>query len=775
MYGACNACVCVVIGRVMSGGAYELTRLDEESSETSSTGTRIVHDDLDEESEGSSEVERNLPTGLSQYPISVAFIVAQEFCERFSYYGMKTILAFYFTHYYMWSDNTAVVVYHLFNLFCYSMPLFGGILADSKFGKFRTIFYLSLVYSAGNAMLSLTSVPHIAEASNPKWWGGVVGLFLIAVGTGGIKPCVASFGGDQIESTKPHLIQGFFAAFYFAINAGALISSILTPMLRARVSCFGDNECFPLAFGVPGALMFVATMIFVAGKPRYVMRTPERNVIADTVKTWKLGFQYKIAHWRKTTSVNHRHWLDAAIRQVGNVFVHDVKALNRVLVMFLPVPIFWALYDQQGSRWTLQAEEMKLFSLGSLGTFEPDQMQSVNSIMVLMLIPIFDRWIYPAFTRLRIPQSPLQRMGYGMVLCAIAFFVSGIVQMKIDSSYSVPTANSGFSLVRVVNVSPQNTTFTLLSPSSSPIVSTLTAMQTQGYQTIRSGSSILALKTPCSGSFNFSFASASVYTVAILNCTAVTSFQDVYDMSPSENPSLARVRVLQLAPDIGTVSAAADNDNTFGLSVLPLTASSFDTSGLLAAGQQTIIITGGSGGNLSVSEFSNNFLPNAYYTLVLAPSANQSVATPVGFFWKENDGNQVSILWQLPQYFIITVSEIFFSITGLEFAYSEAPASMKAVVQAAWLITDAFGSLIVILVAESSLVKSAAGNMFIFGVFLLLILGVHIFLARKYIYLKDAKLLQLQEAENDTTRLVENEEEEGLMSKTSADDEQSSL
>ena len=162
----------------------------------------------------------------------------------------------------------------------------------------RSPLALSAVYSAGCAVLSFTSISSVAQSTSPIWWGGVLGLGLIALGTGGIKPCVASFGGDQIAH-KPHLIQGYFSAFYFAINAGSLISTLLTPKLRANVSCFGDNECYPLAFGLPSLLMFTATVIFFLGRKSYVQIIPKQNVIVDTYRVWKIGISAKIAALRK--------------------------------------------------------------------------------------------------------------------------------------------------------------------------------------------------------------------------------------------------------------------------------------------------------------------------------------------------------------------------------------------------------------------------------------------------------------------------------------------
>ena len=91
--------------------------------------------------------------------------------------------------------------------------------------------------------------------------------------------------------------------------------------------------------------------------------------------------------------------------------------------------------------------------------------------------------------------------------------------------------------------------------------------------------------------------------------------------------------------------------------------------------------------------------------------------------------NSIHILWQVPQYFIITASEVMFSVTGLEFSYSQAPASMKSVVQAAWLLTVAFGNIIVILVAEAKLFSEQASEFFMFAGLMLIDTLVFIILA----------------------------------------------
>lgn len=108
----------------------------------------------------------------------------------------------------------------------------------------------------------------------------LISLAMIAFGTGGIKPCVSAFGGDQFVAGQEAQLKSFFAIFYMAINSGSLMSTLLTPMFRGDVSCSARGDCFPLAFGVPATLMAVALALFIAGKSYYrIVGVAEGNVI----------------------------------------------------------------------------------------------------------------------------------------------------------------------------------------------------------------------------------------------------------------------------------------------------------------------------------------------------------------------------------------------------------------------------------------------------------------------------------------------------------------
>lgn len=153
-------------------------------------------------------------------------------------------------------DDSATILYHAFQMTVYFMCTVGAIISDTWLGKFRTIFFLSIIYASGSILISVGAIPNNPLPPQTTLY---VGLFLIALGSGGIKPCVSSFGGDQFklpEQTKQLAL--YFSMFYFSINSGSLISMYLTPVLREDVHCFGENSCYSLAFGVPAVLMITA-------------------------------------------------------------------------------------------------------------------------------------------------------------------------------------------------------------------------------------------------------------------------------------------------------------------------------------------------------------------------------------------------------------------------------------------------------------------------------------------------------------------------------------
>lgn len=260
---------------------------------------------------------------------------------------------------------------------------------------------------------------------------------------------MAAFGGDQFKlPEQAKQIATYFSLFYFSINAGSMISTFVTPILRSDVHCFENQDCYSLAFGIPAVLMLASIVIFVLGKPLYVSKPPQGNMIVKMFKCIKNARAMK----KKEQGLQKReHWLDYAEETDGKQLVTDVKALLNVLVLYIPLPIFWTLFDQQGSRWTFQATRMD-GELTENFSLKPDQMQVVNPLLILIFIPLYDAVIYPLLSKIGI-RRPLQKLTLGGVLAGVAFIISAILELQLQKTYAV-LPGAGHAQLRVYNGLP---------------------------------------------------------------------------------------------------------------------------------------------------------------------------------------------------------------------------------------------------------------------------------------------------------------------------------
>jgi len=409
-------------------------------------------------------------TGNGRMPRQIPYIIANEGCERFSFYGMRNILTpFLITTLLMFlpedmRTGEAKHVFHTFVIGVYFFPLLGGWLADRYFGKYNTVFWLSLVYCAGHACLAI-----FEDNVN----GFYFGLFLIALGSGGIKPLVASFVGDQFDQTNKDKAKIVFDAFYWIINFGSFFASLLMPLLLRD---YGPAW----AFGVPGILMFIATMVFWSGKKKYVhvppappnphsfMRVAKSALLAHAPGQGRPGLNLALvgAFAAVVSLAMSVQWgfvigactalvllmafggigasmqLDRARGLHPDEAVDGVRAVLRILIVFALVTPFWSLFDQKASTWIVQANAMAT-QVSLFGwNFEviPAQMQALNPLLVMLLIPFNNLALFPLLRKIGIEPSPLRRMTAGIVLSAAAWIVVGNLQVALDQGDAVSIA-----------------------------------------------------------------------------------------------------------------------------------------------------------------------------------------------------------------------------------------------------------------------------------------------------------------------------------------------
>lgn len=403
----------------------------------------------------------------AKFPSSIPYIIGNEAAERFNYYGLRAILTtFMIAQFYNPTGSTdpetvqkaeaiANAKTHDFVAMVYLLPMFGGMIADWFWGKYKTIFRLSLVYAIGSVLVALS-------VNNEMMF--TTALMIIAVGAGGIKPCVSANVGDQFDESNSSLISRAFDLFYASINLGSVFSILLIPYLK---SAYGPA----VAFGVPAIAMLVAVFFFWAGKSKY-RKLPAPTYDSNRMIIFATAFLSLVVSYIYFDKMQHagigpvlgawlvivialafifkKQWFakpgnfiginlyaltnggfKAAASEYGEETIDGIKAVWRVLSVFAFIPVFWALWDQSQSEWVVQASKMNLNWLGI--EWKAEQISFVNAAFILLFIPLFSYVIFPAVNKMGIQVTPLRKIGAGFVLTALSFVIVAIIQGWIDA------------------------------------------------------------------------------------------------------------------------------------------------------------------------------------------------------------------------------------------------------------------------------------------------------------------------------------------------------
>lgn len=394
-------------------------------------------------------------------PRQIPYIIGNEGCERFSFYGMRNILVPFLISSLLLAyipeemrSGAAKDIFHTFVIGVYFFPLLGGWISDRLFGKYNTVFWLSLVYVAGHACLALF------ESSRA---GFFTGLFLIALGSGGIKPLVSAFVGDQFDRSNKHLAKIVYDAFYWIINFGSFFASLLMPIFLRE---YGPS----IAFGIPGVLMAIATLIFWSGRKKYVHVPPAAAnphsflhvvrtalfapgdsrtglllagvgtvlALASLVWLWAGHGDFVIAVLVALGLMIVFGGIGASLQLERARGVHPdeavdgVRAVLRILIVFAFVTPFWSLFDQKASTWVLQGQAMT-----KPEWFAAAQMQALNPMLVMLLIPFNNLVLFPLVRRMGVEVTALRRMGVGIAFSGLAWIVAGTLQLWMDGGDAV--------------------------------------------------------------------------------------------------------------------------------------------------------------------------------------------------------------------------------------------------------------------------------------------------------------------------------------------------
>lgn len=346
------------------------------------------------------------------------------------------------------SNASAASAVNVWSGTCYFTPLLGAYLADAYFGRFWIIVIFSTLYMGGLAGLTANTS---SNSLGPFW----ACMYLIALGTGGIKPCVSTFGADQFDDSKPQeaaLIPRFFNYFYLCINCGAVLAATVVVNVQTGVS-------WMWGFLIPAVSFAVALGIFLLGSRLYRRIPPggspltrmarvlagacahlRAKVPGDETKlheiegpmsvvtgqakldrTQGFGCLEKACTVTKAPGVMDR-WLTTLTE------VEELKTVLRLIPIMLTLIVYNAVYSQITTLFVIQGSGMDT-ALGSLRVAAAT-VSVLDSLAVIIWVLLYDLVIGPFFKRIGRPISRLVRIGIGFCIAILAMVVAAVVEIE---------------------------------------------------------------------------------------------------------------------------------------------------------------------------------------------------------------------------------------------------------------------------------------------------------------------------------------------------------
>ncbi|ORX92283.1 PTR2-domain-containing protein, partial [Basidiobolus meristosporus CBS 931.73] len=370
-------------------------------------------------------------------PLAAWFIIITELCERFAFYGASLLFQPYMLKVLGFNKSTATAVNRGFQFLAYCTTILGAVVADRYIGKFKTIVIFSLFYMVGLVFLAVSSLPASLDGSFGVI-GFVIALYVfISFGTGGIKSNVSSFAAEQIKEgifptktpgvyTDSQLtVERIFRFFYWAINCGALLGQFICPIVA------NDYGSYPLAYSLPAIMFVIGLVIFVSAKKLYYVKPPSGTVLSKTYSCIKYALSHRKAPLDNAkTNGPIEHWLDYAKVdgfEWDDQFIEDLKKTLRACLVFLFYPFYWALYYNMSDNFINMGLTMQRPSFIS----GPEQLNLVNSLVLVIAIPIFDTAVFPLLRRMGCRLGPITRITIGFTIATLAFVYVTVLQAQV--------------------------------------------------------------------------------------------------------------------------------------------------------------------------------------------------------------------------------------------------------------------------------------------------------------------------------------------------------
>ncbi|KAJ1296011.1 hypothetical protein BS78_01G266300 [Paspalum vaginatum] len=395
-------------------------------------------------------------------------ILGVEFCECLAFFSISQNLVTYLTTVLHESKVTAARNVSAWVGSCFLTPLLGAFVADTYWGRYKTIAVFFPLYILAMAVLiASASLPIFSDDDHGGSGSSVhrsvvyIGIYLAAIGSGGVKPCTSAFGADQFDTNDPDetVKKGsFFNWYYFMISTSSLLSGTLVVWLQ-------DNVGWAVSYVIPTLLMLVCFPLFLAGSKMYRFRkmgaSPLKSVlqvIVAAVSKWQMELPDDSSRLFELPSAAHR------IKHTNEFKFFDKAAINivtsdnnqvsttqptsssswrlctvtqaeelKMLLRMLPVWASFLAFYAVSSLMVPTLVEQGMFMDNRVGSFAipPASMSVVSSLSLLTWVPIYEAVLVPLARRLTGNHkgiSPTLRLGIGQALCTLAMVYAAMLE-----------------------------------------------------------------------------------------------------------------------------------------------------------------------------------------------------------------------------------------------------------------------------------------------------------------------------------------------------------
>ncbi|ORY25561.1 POT family-domain-containing protein [Naematelia encephala] len=337
---------------------------------------------------------------------------------------------------------------NMFTFLAFVIPIFGGILADTKLGRFKTICWGTAVGAIAHVLLVIPAIPSVIANPNGSLGAFVISIVILAFAAGLIKPSLGPLLCDQSPVKLPFIktlasgervivdpettVQRYLLIFYGVTNAGAFF---------AVATEYAEHDIgFWLAYLLPGILYMLMPIVLIIAYKHLYLAPPQSSVVVEAMRVmgclfsngeWKQMWRADDSFWnaaKPSYLAEHNGGLDRTKIFWDDTFVDEIRQSLNACAVFALVPIFVLADGGIGNQMNDMSHAMLVNGVPN------DLLSSLNPLAIIVFTPIITYGLYPLMSKLGYPLKPMTRMCIGFLLGALGAMLGAIIQWRVYST-----------------------------------------------------------------------------------------------------------------------------------------------------------------------------------------------------------------------------------------------------------------------------------------------------------------------------------------------------